>query len=261
MTFVLLFLYCRTWLTCSIPALGEDQSLFITTREKSETPVAFKIGFFLFLSSLCLSCPLKMFIRKKTKLIPLKVSKVYSYDPGKTSPLPPLPGTEPKNAEEPVNEDYLKKPEDDKLNILNEDTSVESLKNSNDPSNEKVLLDAARTVHDTNNEMKMKAVSQENETNPKPAENPPTERPPTQQMVLMSPLYGQKTVLLSPLYQTSGESRFVIIPMDTFSPDTTSQDSCRAVQLQNTADRQTAELARQIREKVRKKGWLWGEGL
>ena len=195
-----------------------------------------------------------MFIRKKTKLIPLKVSKVYSYDPGKTSPLPPLPGTEPKNAEETVNEDYIKKPDDDKLNILNEDISVESLKTSNDPTNEKVLLDAALIVHETNKEMKMKAVSQENEANPEPAENLPTDSPPTQQMVLMSPLYGQKTVLLSPVYQTSGESRFVIIPVDLAG---TRQDSCRAVQLQNTADRQTAELARQIREKVRKKGWLW----
>ena len=253
MTFVHLFLYCRSWLTCSIPALGEDQSLFITTREKSETPVAFKIGFFLFLSSLCLSCPLKMFIRKKTKLIPLKVYKVYSYDPGKTSPLPPLPSIEHKSAEEPVNEDYTKKPQDEKKNILTEDTSAESLKTPNDPMNENVLLDAALTIHEANNEMKMKAVSQEKETNPEPAENAPAERPPTQQMVLMSPLYGQKTVLLSPVYQTSGESRFVIIPVDMAG---TRQDSCRAVQLQNTADRQTAELARQIREKVRKKGWL-----
>ena len=50
-------------------------------------PFVFKIGFFLALSTLCLSCPLRTLIRKKTRLVPLKVRKVYFSDPDKLSPL------------------------------------------------------------------------------------------------------------------------------------------------------------------------------
>ena len=66
-------------------------------------------------------------------------------------------------------------------------------------------------------------------------------------MVLISPVQDEKMILLSPVYQTRGESRFVIIAVDTISADAATQDNCRALQLQNNiADRHTAELARQI---------------
>ena len=55
-------------------------------------PFVFKIGFFLALSTLCLSCPLRTLIRKKTRLVPLKVRKVYFSDPDKLSPLLLLAG-------------------------------------------------------------------------------------------------------------------------------------------------------------------------
>lgn len=80
----------RTWVSCEIPDMGPEQSIFITTRTKDEKPVCFRIGFFLCLAVLCISCPLRTFIRKKTRLVPLKVRKVYFYDPGKMSLLSPL---------------------------------------------------------------------------------------------------------------------------------------------------------------------------
>lgn len=50
-------------------------------------PFIFKIGFFLALSFLCLSCPLRTLIRQKTKLVPLKVRKVYFAEAEKRSPF------------------------------------------------------------------------------------------------------------------------------------------------------------------------------
>ena len=70
----------------------------------------------------------------------------------------------------------------------------------------------------------------------------------------MSPVYGQKTVVLSPVYQTSDESRFVIIPVESLTTDKADNDmqnNCRALELQSTADRRAAELARRLREKVK----------
>ena len=225
--------------------MGAEQSFFISTREASaEPPLALNIGFFILLSSLCLSCPLKMFIRKKTRLVTLTVQKVYSYDPGNTSPYPLPTNTDRQTEEQPG--DVIKET-DKKVNIVNELTSTATEKESNTNLNEKVLVDAALTVHDTNKKVESEAAIPKDVNYLEPVEMPSAQR-----MVLMSPVYGQKTVLLSPVYQTRGESRFVIIPVDSLPADTTLHDDCRALQLQNTADRQTAELARQIKEKVRR---------
>ena len=68
--------------------MGEDQSVFITTRAKHQTPVTINIGCFLALAATCLSCPLKTYLRKKTKLFQVKVRKLYYYDPKKPLPEP-----------------------------------------------------------------------------------------------------------------------------------------------------------------------------
>ena len=47
---------------------------------QEQTPFIFNIGLYLVLAVCCLACPLKTYIRKKTKLIPLKVSKIYFFD-------------------------------------------------------------------------------------------------------------------------------------------------------------------------------------
>ena len=68
--------------------MGPEQSLFITTNSKEERPFMFNIGVYLLLAACCLSCPLKTYIMKKTKLIPLNVTKVYFYDSTKPCPAP-----------------------------------------------------------------------------------------------------------------------------------------------------------------------------
>ena len=50
---------------------------------QEQTPFIFNIGLYIVLSACCLACPLKTYIRKKTKLIPLEVSKIYFFDPNK----------------------------------------------------------------------------------------------------------------------------------------------------------------------------------
>ena len=79
---------CRTWDSWDIPDMGDDQSIFISTRAKHQTPVIINIGCFLALAATCLSCPLKTYLRKKTKLCPVKVRKLYYYDPKKPRPVP-----------------------------------------------------------------------------------------------------------------------------------------------------------------------------
>merc|ERR1711963_45048 len=67
--------------------MGPEQSLFITTMSKESTPFVFNFGFYLFLAACCLSCPLKTYIMKKTRLIPLRVTKVYFFDPSKQAAI------------------------------------------------------------------------------------------------------------------------------------------------------------------------------
>ena len=50
---------------------------------QEQTPFIFNIGLYVLLAVCCLACPLKTYIKKKTKLIPLKVSKIYFFDPYK----------------------------------------------------------------------------------------------------------------------------------------------------------------------------------
>ena len=82
------FLIIRTWVTSEIADLGPEQSLFITTNTKDQAPFMFNIGLYLGLGVFCLGCPLKTYIRKKTRLIPLKVTKIYFYDSSKPCPEP-----------------------------------------------------------------------------------------------------------------------------------------------------------------------------
>ena len=79
---------CRTWDTWDIPDMGENQSVFISTRARHQTPVIVNIGCFLALAATCLSCPLKTYLKKKTKLFTVKVRKLYYYDPKKPMPVP-----------------------------------------------------------------------------------------------------------------------------------------------------------------------------
>ena len=71
-----------------ISDMGEDQSVFISTRAKNQSPVTINIGCFLALVATCLSCPLKTYLRKKTKMLQVKVRKLYYYDPKKPMPVP-----------------------------------------------------------------------------------------------------------------------------------------------------------------------------
>ena len=53
------FFLCRTWDTWDIPDMGPNQSIFISTWAKGQTPFILNIGCFLALGATCLSCPLR----------------------------------------------------------------------------------------------------------------------------------------------------------------------------------------------------------
>ena len=65
----------RTWDTLDIPDMGPNQSIFICTSSKRQTPFILSIGCFLALGATCLSCPLRTYLRSRTKLYTVKVSK------------------------------------------------------------------------------------------------------------------------------------------------------------------------------------------
>lgn len=87
--------------------MGPNQSIFISTWAKGQTPFILNIGCFLALGATCLSCPLRWtdyfihlyfyswisrtYLRSKTKHYTVKVKKIYYYDPMKPSPVPGLP--------------------------------------------------------------------------------------------------------------------------------------------------------------------------
>ena len=50
-----------------MPGLGTEQSFFVMTKPKAETPIAFNIAMYLFSALICMSCPVRTIIRKKTK--------------------------------------------------------------------------------------------------------------------------------------------------------------------------------------------------
>ena len=54
--------------------MGPNQSIFISTSSKKQTPFILNIGCFLALSATCLSCPLRTYLRSNTKLYTVKVS-------------------------------------------------------------------------------------------------------------------------------------------------------------------------------------------
>ena len=64
----------RTWDTLDIPDMGPDQSIFISTLTKKQTPFILSMGCFLALGAACLSCPLRTYLRSNTKLYTVKVS-------------------------------------------------------------------------------------------------------------------------------------------------------------------------------------------
>ena len=50
-----------------MPGLGTEQSIFIMTKPKAEIPIAFNVAMYFFSSLICMSCPVRTIIRKKTK--------------------------------------------------------------------------------------------------------------------------------------------------------------------------------------------------
>lgn len=62
-------IHLRTWLTCEIPGLEKEQSFFMQTKAKPESSKAFNIASYLTSSLLCMSCPVRTVIRRKTKVL------------------------------------------------------------------------------------------------------------------------------------------------------------------------------------------------
>jgi len=221
----------RTWVTSEIPDMGPEQSLFITTRTKEQTPFIFNIGFYLFLAVCCLSCPLKTYIMKKTKLIPLKVTKVYFYDPSKPSavlvPSQAINGPAPDrviNSTQSVKSDY------DKMNTMgsigNDFPQSRSIENLN---YQKVLLDAVThrqnlaEKQSTKHKAKATYDTQDTNRNNQIANIDTHGTTPTisnQQFVLLSPAFGtgNKTFLLSPMQDpridTQTPSKLILVPVE-----------------------------------------------
>ena len=105
------------------------------TKAKPESSKAFSMASYLTSSILCMSCPIRTVIRRKTKvlvdllsnlnsithlfqLLKLKVNKTYTFEPGKNSPLPPIPTFE-------------KSLETDKLE---QDPAEDTVKNTENPN-------------------------------------------------------------------------------------------------------------------------------
>lgn len=169
-------------------------------------PFIFKIGVFLILSSFCLSCPLKTLIRKKTKLIPLKVRKVYFADPDKLSPYLGLMNNGPGHT---TNSGFGAKG---------------SMLHNGSHSMQKVLLDAALNQHEN-------LLDSNPLNNTLHALTPNLDvgenliyknicKPGNQKFVLLSPMIGSKPMILSPIFESRDErkeqSGFVLLPVQTF---------------------------------------------
>ena len=69
--------FYRTWVSCELPHFGQEQSIFVSARQKSETSIAFNIGIYLLTSFFCMSCPVRTIIRRKTKVKKYHIS--YSF--------------------------------------------------------------------------------------------------------------------------------------------------------------------------------------
>ena len=209
--------------------MGPEQSLFITTRTKEQTPFIFNIGFYLFLAAFCLSCPLKTYIMKKTKLIPLKVSKLYFYDPNKPSavPVPSQAINGPTTAQERViNSTQSLKSEFDKMNTMeptsNDFPHSRSVENLN---YQKVLLDSVTSRHNTGtpNTTNKNTDTQAKTDTTKNTDTAIAEKLGTlgkTQYMLMSPVFGpgNKTFLLSPMHDSRSDtqtpSKLLLVPIE-----------------------------------------------
>ena len=234
-------------MTSEIPDMGAEQSLFITTRTKEQTPFIFNIGFYLFLAACCLSCPLKTYIMKKTKLIPLKVTKVYFYDPSKPSvPSQAINGPAPDRV---INSAQSVKSDFDKMTTMgslgNDFPQSRSIENLN---YQKVLLDAvtyrqnlaekqpnkhsAKPIQDTD---KTKQIPN---TDTQGTNTPVQQQQQQQQFVLLSPAFsaGNKTFLLSPMGdpRTDTPSKLVLVPLENI--DTATQGSPGGTQTHRHTD-------------------------
>jgi len=223
----------RTWVSSEIPDMGREQSLFISTKPKEEMPFIFKIGFFLVLSSLCLSCPLRTLIRKKTKLLPLKVRKVYFADPEKLSPYNHHQAANGSGHTNPV---YAKQNGPHQLHQQNGPHQL--------PHNQKVLLDVDPQHADTNT---TKTIP----TKPEPETSINLNKPPAlapapagsefsvdklskkvnagadnQKFILLSPMYGSKAMLVSPAVESRVEevqAGYLLLHLDHQQPHTQTQ--------------------------------------
>ena len=123
----------RTWLTCEIPGIEKEQSFFMQTKAKPNSSKAFSMASYLTSSILCMSCPVRTVIRRKTKvlvelfsilnstthlfqLLKLKVYKTYTFEPGKNSPLPPIPTFEKSLETDKLEQDSAEDPVKNKEN-------------------------------------------------------------------------------------------------------------------------------------------------
>jgi hypothetical protein len=250
---------------------------------QEEMPFVFKIGFFLALSTVCLSCPLRTLIRKRTRLVPLKVRKVYFTDPDKPSPIPAHPLNGPANNLSGYSGaggktgDYAKLP-----GAITNGPLPAALRNSQPNHHhhlhqqqhqqqhqqlmQKVLLDAALVQQQPNSDANKQPILNTNIHTTAAASSPgslldgggwPAGVPPSSshffpskltpkealppagsplafppgvgggaKYVLLSPMYGSRSLLLSPVLEAKDcggggkqqqQSGFIILPVETLS--------------------------------------------
>jgi len=248
----------KTWVSCELPHFGQEQSIFVSARQKSETSIAFNIGIYLLTSFFCMSCPVRTIIRRKTKLLKLKIHKSYWYEPGKTSPLPPLPVLEidfelkdnSENKKKVDNADGNNHSPNMRKDLNEFTTSPGSEKRSSVYVEEKKLLNEA-----IEEESKIKNGKSELSKFSKSVTNTlENEDQFEEKMVLLSEGYGERTIMLSPLVQTSTDMRYLIIPVE--GSEVTGNETGGSSTAVALPDTQTAMLAKQIRDRIAKQKLL-----
>lgn len=162
---------------------------------------------------------------KKTKLIPLKVTKVYFYDPSKPSvPSQAINGPAPDRV---INSTQSVKSDFDKMNTMGGSNDFPQSRSIENLNYQKVLLDAVTYRHnlaDKQNSKNSAKISQQDMVKTKQISNTDTQGTNTpianQQIVLLSPAFcpGNKTFLLSPMADPRNEphtpSKLVLVPLE-----------------------------------------------
>lgn len=232
----------KTWLTCEIPGLEKEQSFFMQIKAKSESSKAFNIASYLTSSILCMSCPVRTVIRRKTKLLKLKVNKTYIFEPGKNSPLPPLPTYEKSLENDIVEQDPANEQKENPNEFI---LSPEKEKRSSINITEKKLLQEAIQEEQTKIDKQSIDEGTKNEEG-KVMHN--------EKMILLSDDYGERTIMISPLMQTRRDKRYLVLPVEEREDNNQGNTSLStALVPQNT---QTTYLAKQIRDQIAKQKLL-----